>query len=315
MIMAINVLFSANERSWPEYRDCLKSNFKKFKLNVELKQHFDDPTLVDYIIYAPTGNFNDFSIFPNVKAVLSLWAGVESIVSNPTLTQPLCRMVDEGLTNGMVEYILAHTLRYHLGLDQQILQQDGVWRHDTMITPLAKKCHVGIVGLGCLGLACAKNLRQINFSVSGWSRREKSIKGIDCYSGEVGLNHVLQNSDILILLLPLTNATRNILNANTLSKVKKGVKIINAGRGALIDDIALVSAIDKGQVAAATLDVFTSEPLPSNHIFWQHKQITVTPHIAADTRPETASINVAENISRSEKNLGLLNLVDRFQGY
>ena len=313
--MAINVLFSGNKNSWPKYRDCLNSAFKSKKLKVVLKQEFDDPSLVDYIIYAPSGPFNDFSIFPNVKAVLSLFAGVESIVLNPTLTQPLCRMVDEGLTNGMVEYIVGHTLRYHLGLDQQISQQDGIWRHDTMIPVLANKRNIGVIGLGSLGMACAQQLSQLNFNVKGWSRRKKKIKNICCLSGPEGFNQIISTSDILVLLLPLTNATKNIINGKALSKVKQGVNIINAGRGALIDDIALISAIDRGQVAGATLDVFKSEPLPSNHIFWKHEKITVTPHIAAETRPETSSISIAVNIFRCENNLKLLNLVDRVQGY
>ena len=313
--MAINVLFSGNKNSWPKYQDCLNFAFKSKKLKVVLKQEFNDPALVDYIIYAPSGPFNDFSIFPNVKAVLSLWAGVESIVLNPTLTQPLCRMVDEGLTNGMVEYIVGHTLRYHLGLDQQISQQDGVWRHDTMIPALANERNIGIIGLGSLGLACAQQLNQLNFNVSGWSRRKKKIKNISCFSGQDGFNQIISTSDILILLLPLTYATKNLINEKALSIVKRGVNIIKAGRGALIDDIALISAIDCGQVAGATLDVFKSEPLPSNHIFWKHEKITVTPHIAAETRPETSSISIAVNIFRCENNLELLNLVDRVQGY
>ena len=215
----------------------------------------------------------------------------------------------------MVEYIVGHTLRYHLGLDQQISQQDGVWRHDTMIPALANERNIGIIGLGSLGLACAQQLNQLNFNVSGWSRRKKKIKNISCFSGQDGFNQIISTSDILILLLPLTYATKNLINEKALSKVKRGVNIINAGRGALIDDIALISAIDCGQVAGATLDVFKSEPLPSNHIFWKHEKITVTPHIAAETRPETSSISIAVNIFRCENNLELLNLVDRVQGY
>ena len=215
--MKINVLYSGNKNLWSKYRDCLNSAFKNNKLKVVLKQEFDDPTTVDYIIYSPNGPFNDFSIFPNVKAVLSLWAGVETIVSNATLTQPLCRMVDEGLTNRMDEYIVGHTLRLQLGLDQQISQQDGIWRHDTMIPALANERNIGVIGLGSLGLACAHQLKQLNFNVSGWSRRKKKIRNIHCFSGQDGFNQVISTSDILILLLPLTNATKNLINEKVLS--------------------------------------------------------------------------------------------------
>ena len=303
--MKINVLYAGPEKSWPDYEQYLKLAFHQRRLNVSLKCNFTDLGEVDYIIYAPNGPFNDFSIFPNVKAILSLWAGVENTVSNKTLSQPLCRMVDEGLTEGMVEYIVTHSLRYHINLDKQISKQDGVWRHDTMVPNLARDRTIGLLGLGALGSACALKLRELNFNVQGWSRTKKKIPNIECLSGDKGFDKVLKTSDILILLLPLTDKTKYILNSKTLAKVKKGTFIINAGRGSLIDDEALISFIDKGTVAAATLDVFSKEPLPSSHIFWEHAKVTVTPHIAAETRPQTSSKSIAENIFRSENGLGL----------
>ena len=313
--MTIDVLYAGSEKSWPHYEQYLKLAFHQRRLTVSLKDNFSNPRDVDYIIYAPNGPFNDFSIFSNVKAVLSLWAGVESIVSNQTLTQPLCRMVDEGLTEGMVEYIVTHSLRYHINLDKQIFQQDGIWRHDAMVPKLARDRTIGLLGLGALGSACALRLKALNFNVLGWSRTQKKIPNINCLSGDAGFDKVIKTSDILILLLPLTKKTKYIINAKTLAKVKKGGFIINAGRGSLIDDEALISFIDNGTVAAATLDVFIREPLPKSHIFWKHPKVTVTPHIAAETRPQTSSKSIAENIFRCENNLSLLNLVDRIEGY
>lgn len=313
--MTINVLYAGSEKSWPYYGQYLKLAFHQRRLDVLLKCNFSDPRDVDYIIYAPNGPFNDFSIFSNVKAVLSLWAGVESIVSNQTLTQPLCRMVDEGLTEGMVEYIVSHSLRYHINLDKQIFQQDGIWRHDTMVPKLARDQTIGLLGLGALGSACALKLRALNFNILGWSRTQKKIPNISCLSGDEGFDKVIKTSDILILLLPLTKKTKYILNSKTLAKVKKGICIINAGRGPLIDDEALITFIDNGTVAGATLDVFVTEPLPKGHIFWEHPKVTVTPHIAAETRPQTSSKSIAENIFRYENSLSLLNLVDRIEGY
>ncbi len=91
--------------------------------------------------------------------------------------------------------------------------------------------------------------------------------------------------------------------------------MINPGRGALIDDAALLAALDAGQLGHATLDVFRIEPLPPEHPFWAHPRVTVTPHIASETRPETAAEAVAENIRRGEAGLPLLHQVDRAQGY
>ena len=185
--MEINVLFAGSHKSWPEYEKHLKSAFLERNLSVSLKCEFGNPLEVDYIIYAPNGSFNDFSIFSRAKAVLSLWAGVENIVSNPTLFQPLCRMVDLGLTQGMVEYVVAHSLRYHLDLDQQVLQQDGIWRHETMIPKLAQDQTIGILGLGALGSECALKLNGMGFNVLGWSRNQKKISNIECLTVLQGL--------------------------------------------------------------------------------------------------------------------------------
>lgn len=119
----------------------------------------------------------------------------------------------------------------------------------------------------------------------------------------------------MVLLLPLTPATENTLNAYTLAALPQGAVVLNPGRGGLIDDAALLAALDSGQIGHATLDTFRSEPLPPAHPYWAHPRVTVTPHIASATRPRTAAQAVADNIARSEAGLPLLHLVDRQRGY
>ena len=126
---------------------------------------------------------------------------------------------------------------------------------------------------------------------------------------------MLSRAEILVLLLPLTAATENILSTETLALLPKGATLINPGRGALIDDAALLAALDSGQIGQATLDVFRTEPLPADHPYWHHPKVTVTPHIASATRPESAAEAIAENIRRSEAGETLLHLVDRSAGY
>jgi glyoxylate/hydroxypyruvate reductase A len=174
---------------------------------------------------------------------------------------------------------------------------------------------VTILGLGALGAACAKALAGLGFQVAGWSRSPKQIEGVTCHSGDQGLNDALANTDILVLLLPLTPATTDIINERTLAIMPPGSVIINPGRGALIDDAALLSALDTGHISHATLDVFRVEPLPENDPYWHHPKVTVTPHIASETRPETAAERIAENIRRGEAGEPFLNLVDRTRGY
>ncbi|WP_108484251.1 2-hydroxyacid dehydrogenase [Oceaniglobus ichthyenteri] len=308
----INVLFSALPARWPDYAEPLRAAFAAHGIDANLSCDHP-PEEVDYIVFAPNGPITDFTPFTRCKAVLGLWAGVETVVDNETLTQPLARMVDSGLRDGMVQWVAGHVLRHHLGLDIDILGQDGTWTVRT--PPLARDRRVGILGLGALGTACGQALAGLDFPVMGWSRRPKKIENITCYSGEAGLRKTLENSDILVLLLPQTPETENTLNADTLALMPRGAVVINPGRGPLIDDDALLEALESGQIGHATLDVFRIEPLPEDHPFWAHPNVTVTPHIASATRPETASTLIAENIQRVENGQSLLNQVDRAAGY
>jgi len=272
------------------------------------------PGRVDYIIYGPGGAPVDFGVYPRARTVLSLWAGVETIVTNPTLTQPLTRLVDPGLAQGMVEWVCAHVLRHHLGTDADVLGQNGRWtpRH----CPLATDRPVTVLGLGELGQVVARALMALGFPVTGYSRTPRDVPGLErCLSGADGLAQALAAAQIVVLLLPDTARTASILNARTLALLPQGAVILNPGRGALIDDAALLSALDRGHIGWATLDVFRTEPLPADHPFWAHPRVTVTPHIAATTRPASAARTIAANIARAEAGQPLLHLVDRTLGY
>jgi glyoxylate/hydroxypyruvate reductase A len=180
---------------------------------------------------------------------------------------------------------------------------------------LARDRRVAMLGMGALGAASARALQALNFEVIGWSRTAREVAGLTIHHGQKGLQTALSGADIVVTLLPRTPDTENTLNAETLAWLKPGAAILNPGRGALIDDHALLAALDSGQIGHATLDVFRVEPLPQDHPFWAHPRVTVTPHIAADTRPDTSSTVIAENIRRAEAGLPLLNLVDRSRGY
>ncbi|MBP7001015.1 NAD(P)-dependent oxidoreductase [Amaricoccus sp.] len=307
------LLFSAPPADWPVWRPCLEHALAARGLVVEVVDAAD-PATVDYVAYSPEGGLADFAPFARLRAVLSLWAGVEKIVGNPTIRVPLCRMVDPGLREGMVEWVTAHVLRHHLGTDAHVLGQDGVWRND-VVAPLARDRKVGILGLGELGLACALALKGLGFDVAGWSRRPKPDAPVPAHSGEAGLATLLGRSEIVVLLLPATPATESLIDAPRLALLPPGAFLLNPGRGALIEDAALLAALDAGRLAHATLDAFRDEPLPPAHPFWAHPRVTVTPHIASATRPATAAGVVADNIRRGEAGLPFLHQVDRQQGY
>jgi glyoxylate/hydroxypyruvate reductase A len=271
------------------------------------------PDQADYVVYAPTSGLKDFTPFMRARAVLGYWAGVEKIVGNQSLTQPLCRMIEPGLTEGMIDWVAGHVMRHHLDTDRDVLGQTGAW--DYRVPPLARDRTVGILGLGELGRAVADALAGLNFRVLGWSRRAKDLPGIETFAGEAGLAQVLSEAEILVLLLPLTPATDNLMNGDTFGAMPEGAVLLNPGRGELVDDAALLAALDAGQLSHATLDVFRTEPLPSDHPFWADARVTITPHLASATRIKTACAALAENIRRGEAGEPFLGLVDRGAGY
>ena len=300
---------------WEEYGELLPAALTDAGIEAEVIHEGvpRSPETIDYIVYAPWSDMKDFSPFTGAKAVLNLWAGVESVVTNETLTAPLARMVDPGLTDGMVEWCVAHALRHHLGIDRDVCRREPAW--EPCVPPLARERPLTILGLGILGRAVGEALSGLGFPVTGWSRSAKDVPGVTCLSGADGLDEALCRAELLILLLPLTPATEELMNSERLALLPKGAILINPGRGPLIDDDALLAALDSGHIAHATLDVFREEPLPCDHPFWAHPGITVTPHIASATRPDTAVGVIVENIRRGEAGEPLLHLVDRRLGY
>ncbi len=270
---------------------------------------------IEFIIYSPDSKLKDFSPFVNLKAVLNLWAGVENIVENPTLKAPLYRLVDHKMSQGMLEWCTAHALRHHLSTDRYVLNQDGLWRDD-FLPPLANERNIGVLGLGALGSATANSLQSLGFQVAGWTRTRNLLqKNILSFYGKSGLKKILTRSEIIILLLPLTPVTKNLICQETIKLMPKGATIINAGRGGLVNDLDLINALESGQLSHATLDVFETEPLPPDHLYWKQKNVTVSPHVAAATRPESASKVIIGNIVKLENGLEPEGLVNRTVSY
>lgn len=300
------VLFAAPDSMWDEWAPPLRDACPEMDL-----RRTADPAQVDAIIYAPGGEIQDLTPYRNARLVQSLWAGVERIVTNPTLTQPLARMVDPGLAQGMAEFCTGWAMRAHLGMDRY--RQDGLWRGG-QIPPLARERRITILGMGELGRAVAAMLGPIGFQVAGYSASGRPVPGVRVFGGD-DLAPALSQAQILINLLPDTARTRNILDAERLALLPQGAVLINPGRGTAIDDQALIAALDRGHLGHAVLDVFRDEPLPPDHPFWAHPGITVTPHIAADTRAQTAATVVADNLRRVMAGQPARFLVDRQQGY
>ena len=151
----------------------------------------------------------------------------------------------------------------------------------------------------------------------GWRRsgRTEAPAGVEVFTGDAQRDAFLAGCDTLINLLPLTEATRGVLSADLFARLPRGAHLINVGRGEHVVEADLLAALDSGQLVAATLDAFATEPLPADHPFWAHPQVTLLPHVAAQTDERSAAAVVAANIRALADGAPLAHLVRRDAGY
>lgn len=270
---------------------------------------------IDFVIVGSKAP-GDLRRFANLRAIQSTWAGVNLLLGDPGLPPavPLARMVDRGLTISMTEYVVFHALDHlRQGPRLRAAQRDRRWldlaqRRSNSVT-------VAILGLGALGSDVAAKLHGLGFRLRGWSRGRKTVAGVDGFAGKDEIASCLAGADILICLLPLTDEMRGILNQAAFSHLAEGACLIHAGRGPHLVEADLLQALSEGRLARAVIDVFATEPLPAEHPFWRHPQVTVTPHVAAITRPGTGAEDIVANYRRALAGEPLLNQVDRRRGY
>ena len=308
------ILFIDEKGDPAPWRDVLMKEVPDLEFRV-WPDEVGDPAEIDIAVVAlpPPGLLKTF---PNLKAILSMWAGVETLLRDPDLPRdvPLGRLVDRALTLDMTLHVVHWVLRYHREFHRYAeLQRQGKWQ--VLRYPEVADRRVGIMGLGVLGGDSARALAGLGFSVAGWDAYPKSIDGIEVFLGDDGLNPFLNRTDILVSLLPVTPATEGIINQKTLSQLPEGSYIVSAARGAHVVDDDLLAALDSGHIARASLDAFRTEPLPDDHLFWRHPKIDLTPHIASHTTPRTAGREIAEDIRRVAAGDKPRTLVDLDRGF
>jgi glyoxylate/hydroxypyruvate reductase A len=275
-----------------------------------------DPADIEAAVIWTAHDMAELRRYPKLRLIVSMGAGVDHLLRPPGPPPgiPVARLVDRMLTSQMGEWVLLNVLRFHRqDPDYRRQQQDRVWRE--LAAPVTAGRRIGILGLGELGTHAAGLLRGLGFPVMGWSRRPQARAGVETFHGAEGLAAMVAQSDMLVCLLPLTAETRGIIDAALLARLPRGAFLINGARGAHLVDAALLDALASGQVAGAALDVFDPEPLPTDHPFWSHPAVVMTPHAASITIPESAAPQVVENIRRARDGLPLLNLVDFTAGY
>jgi glyoxylate/hydroxypyruvate reductase len=252
---------------------------------------------------------------PNLRAVFSVGAGVDQL-DLATIPDhiPLVRMIEPGISECLSAYVTMAVLALHRDLPTYIAQQrESVWRELPVRPP--RECRVSLLGLGRLAQAAAKPLAALGFPLAGWSRGPQDIPGIACHHGAEGLTTLLERTDILVCLLPLTPETAGILAAPLFAGLPRGAALVNAGRGGHLVEADLLAALETGQISAAMLDVTAEEPLPPKHPFWGHERILITPHVGASTQTETGIRALIANIRRVERGEAPEGLVDRACAY
>jgi len=278
-------------------------------------QRNNPSTITAAIVFQPPVDF--FEELTSLSHVLSIAAGVDHLLDHPRLpaSVEIVRLVDAGMAEPMSDYVL-----YGVLYAQRRMQEIGAaqalarWNHN--LKPRAKKqLTIGILGAGELGTTVANRLQSNGYSVGCWSRTEKPQSDIKQFSGASGLDRLVANSQVLVCLLPLTESTTHIINAELMAKLPTGAFIINAGRGGHVDSAALLHMLDKNHLSGALLDVFDTEPLPATDPLWQHEKIVVTPHVAAPTDIAGAVEQIGENVELIERNEQPSGLVDRRAGY
>jgi glyoxylate/hydroxypyruvate reductase len=257
-----------------------------------------------------------FAGFPNLRAVFALGAGVDRLVARTDLAAhvELVRLVDAGMAAQMIEYAQLGVLLWQRRcLDYRAQQLQAVWRK---LPPIARgETRVGVLGLGAMGGAVAAALAQAGYRVWGWSRRARQIDGVRCLHEASGLTELLGETDVLVNILPSTMATRGLLDRSHLAQLPAGALVVNAARGDQLDAAALLDLLDSGHLGGALLDVFATEPLPTDSPLWLHPRIVITPHVAASTLSGPAVAQVVDNLRRAHSGGPMSGVVDRSTGY
>lgn len=302
----MNILFASQVEKAESWLPLLERALPRERFFAEPRADID-------VVLAATPPRGTFEQLPNLKLVQSLWMGVEKLLEEPALPArvPLARLVDPGMVSAMTETVLACVLDWHRHLYRyRDYQRARRWyRHRQY---LASDRTVGLLGLGELGSDAARKLVALGFNVAGWSRRPKSVEGVSSFTD---LSSVLERSNAVVCLLPLTPRTKGVLDERAFKTIRKGGCVINLARGGHVVAKDLVAALDSGHLAHAYLDVFEREPLPEGDPLWQHPKVSITPHAAALTDPRTALPRIVENLERLRRGEALLNLVDRTAGY
>ncbi|OLZ08058.1 D-2-hydroxyacid dehydrogenase [Sulfobacillus thermosulfidooxidans] len=249
-----------------------------------------------------------------LRWIQSMGAGVDDLVSNPDLppTVMITRIVDQ-FGSSIAEFVFAELLAHVRRLDR-LRQQQRDHRWEPLAVGTLRNQRIGIAGLGSIGQELVRKARAFDMVVYGLSREPKPEMVDKAFSSDQWILFV-QSLDYLVITLPVTEKTRGVVGQQVLQAMKPDALIINVGRGEVINQQALVDALTTGQIAGAVLDVFETEPLPSDNILWDLPGVRISPHIAGPSIDEYVAHYFVNNVERYINQEPLNGWVDRQRGY
>jgi len=263
-----------------------------------------EPGLIDAVLSAAN----------QLEWVQSSWAGVDRLCHSD-LRQDYVLTGVKGIFGALIsEYVMT----YLFALERRIFDMHGNQfekRWQPMPYRLAKDVTLGIVGLGSIGRHIARVAQCYGLRVIGLNRSGKSCDGVEKVFTSENQDQFLAQSDYVVLTLPDTPQTRHFVNADILAMMKSSATLINVGRGSIINEPDLVTALQQGQIASAVLDVFETEPLPADSLLWSLPNVYVTPHIAAASFPEDVVAIFVDNYDRFIQQRPLMHVIDFERGY
>jgi glyoxylate/hydroxypyruvate reductase A len=272
-----------------------------------------DPTAIRYLVAWQPADL--VVTLPNLEVVFSVGAGVDQLdLARIPTHLPVVRMIEPGLVDGMVECVSEAVLAIHRDLfDYALQQQARLWKA-MPLRPAASR-RVGVLGLGMLGTAVLERLHLFGFACAGWSRSARAIDGIECFAGTAALDAFLARTDVLVCLLPLTDATRGLLDRRVFDRLPALASIVHVGRGPQLVAADLLDALERGHIHSAILDVTDPEPLPADHPLWAQPRVRITPHVASATRAESGVDALLANLRRHRAGERMTGEIDRARGY
>ncbi|AEQ53759.1 2-hydroxyacid dehydrogenase [Pelagibacterium halotolerans] len=296
-----------------EWRDAIATHLGT-EIRIERADAVSDPSRVRFALVwnPPTGFFDKF---PNLELVINLGAGVDRLVSRADLPDiPITRLSDPEMGKMMAGFVLFSVLRHAREIPHfEAAQRNKQWsyRHPRS----ASDINVTVLGLGELGGLAATEIARQGFRTHGWATRPRDLPGVEVHYENAALHDLLANADIVVCMLPLTPATSKCLDAAAFAAMKPGAAFVNVSRGEVVEERALVAALQSGKLSGATLDVFASEPLPPEHALWTLPGVLITPHLASVALPKSAAPQIAFNINAVRSGAPLANVVSKLRGY